>query len=69
MSSSYATKAGVKGNGQPNGLLNVNPTSWVCVTYIPDRTDWKGSAIFSDKSALIPKTIAKLKNKQKLMIS
>ena len=68
LSSTYAIKAGVKGNGQPNGLMNVNPTSWTCVTYIPDRSNWQGNYLLTDKSQLLPKTIAKLKNKQNIVI-
>ena len=68
ISATYATKGGVKGNGQSNGLLNTNPTSWTCVSYIPDRSDWRANAILGNKGNLLPKTMAKLKNKQPVVI-
>ena len=68
VSATYATKGGVKGNGQSNGLMNTNPTSWTCVTYVPDRSDWGGNSIFSYKGDKLPKTMSKLKNKQSLVI-
>lgn len=68
VSATYAQKGGKKGNGQSNGLMNTNPTSWTCVTYIPNRSDWGGSSVFSDKSTKLPKTLAKLKNKQPVVI-
>jgi len=68
VSATYAQKGGKKGNGQSNGLMNTNPTSWTCVTYIPNRSDWRGSSVFSDKSNKLPKTLAKLKNKQPILI-
>ena len=68
LSASYNIKAGVKGNGQPNGLMNVNPASWTCVTYIPDRQDWQGNDIIAAKGTLLPNTVSKLKNKQILTL-
>ena len=68
VSATYVLKGGVKGNGQSNGLMNTNPTSWTCVTYIPDRGDWGGKTIFGYKGNLLPKTMSKLKNKQSLVI-
>lgn len=68
ISATYAVKAGVKGNGQPNGLMNVNPTSWTCVTYIPDRTDWRGGGLMASKGHLLPNSTNKLKNKQSLTL-
>lgn len=61
VSGTYSVTAGKKGNGQPNGLMNVKPTSWVCVTYIPDRTSWKGSNLLQYKGDKLPGTMAKLK--------
>ncbi len=61
ISASYSVTAGKKGNGQPNGLMNVKPTSWVCVTYIPDRADWKGSNLLQYKGDKLPGAMAKLK--------
>ena len=68
VSNTYVVKGGVKGNGQSNGLMNTNPTSWTCVTYIPDRGDWGAKTIFGYKGDLLPKTMSKLKNKQALVI-
>jgi len=68
VSATYSVKAGVKGNGQSNGLMNVNPTSWTCVTYVPDRTDWKGNSMITSKGHLLPKFLNKLNNKQAVTI-
>jgi len=68
LSATYSIKAGVKGNGQSNGLMNVSPTSWTCVSYIPDRTDWKGNAIITSKGHLLPKFLNKLNTKQAVTI-
>lgn len=68
VSSTYVVKAGVKGNGQSNGLMNTNPASWTCVTYIPDRSDWGAKTLFGYKGDLLPKTMSKLKNKQSVVI-
>lgn len=48
--------------------MNTNPTSWTCVTYIPERGDWGAKTIFGYKGDLLPKTMSKLKNKQALVI-
>lgn len=68
VSATYSVKGGVKGNGQSNGLMNTNPTSWTCVTYTPDRSDWGGKSIFGYRGNDLSKTISKLKNKQSLVI-
>jgi hypothetical protein len=51
-----------------NKLMNTKPTSWTCVTYIPDRSDWKGGALLAAKGNMLPKTMAKLKAKQALVV-
>jgi hypothetical protein len=51
-----------------NKLLNTKPTSWTCVTYIPDRSDWRSDALLASKGNLLPKTLAKLKVKQSLVV-
>ncbi len=53
-------------NGRYTGLV-YKQGKWVCVTYIPDRSNWKGP-IFGYKGNLLPKTMAKLKAKQPLKI-
>ncbi len=68
VSSTFIQKSGVKGNGQSNGLMNTVATSWVCVTYIANRNDWVGNSIFKNKSNLLPKSYAKLKNKLPIVI-
>ncbi len=62
VSSGYAESIG------KNKLSNVKPTSWICVTYIPDRTGWGGGSIFTNKSSKFPKTMAKLQAKQPLTV-
>ena len=49
-------------------LLFTNPQSWTCVTYIPDRKGWGGANIFTNKSAKLPGTYAKLLAKQPVVI-
>ena len=49
VSATYIVKGGVKGNGQSNGLMNTNPTSWTCVTYIPDRGDWGAKTVLDTR--------------------
>jgi len=68
VSSSVSIVAGKKGNGQPNGLMNTKAVSWTCVTYIPDRSSWKGSSLLGYKGNLLPKTMAKLKAAQPVTI-
>ena len=60
VSSSVSIVAGKKGNGQPNGLMNTKATSWTCVTYIPNRSNWNGSSMLGYKGDKLPKTMAKL---------
>jgi lysophospholipase L1-like esterase len=55
------------GVGQ-NNLKNVQNTSWTCVTYVPDRTNWGGGYIFQYKGDKLPKTMAKLKAKEPLVM-
>ncbi len=62
VSSGYAESVG------KNNLSNVNPTSWTCVTYIPDRTGWGGGNIFTNQSSKFPKTMAKLQAKQPVTV-
>jgi len=62
VSSSVSIVAGKKGSGQPNGLMNTKATSWTCVTYIPDRSNWNGSSMLGYKGDKLPKTLAKLKS-------
>lgn len=47
--------------------LNYIQSSWVCVTYIPDRTNWKFPAF--QKSNNLPLSAAKLAAKQELRIA
>ncbi len=61
ISSTVSIVAGKKGNGQLNGLMNTKATSWTCVTYIPDRSNWNGSNLIGYKGDKLPKTMAKLK--------
>lgn len=68
VSSSVSIVAGKKGNGQPNGLMNTKATSWTCVTYIPDRSNWNGSSLLGYKGDKLPKTMAKLKAGQPVII-
>ncbi len=68
VSTSVSIVAGKKGNGQPNGLMNTKATSWTCVTYIPDRTNWNGSSLLGYKGDKLPKTMAKLKAGQPVKI-
>ena len=51
-----------------NNLKNVQNTSWTCVTYVPDRTNWGGGSIFQYKGDKLPKTMAKLKEKKPLVM-
>lgn len=68
VSSSVSIVAGKKGNGQPNGLMNTKPSSWTCVTYIPNRSNWNGSSLTGYKGDKFPKTMAKLKAGQPVTI-
>ncbi len=68
VSSSVSIVAGKKGNGQPNGLMNTKASSWTCVTYIPDRSNWNGSSLLGYKGDKLPKTMAKLKAGQAVTI-
>lgn len=68
VSSDVSIVAGKKGNGQPNGLMNTKATSWTCVTYVPDRSNWNGSSLLGYKGDLFPKTMAKLKTGQPVTI-
>ena len=60
LSSTYSAKTG--------SLVTIQPSSWTCVTYIPDRTGWGGGNIFTYQGAKLPKTLAKLQAKQPLII-
>ena len=51
-----------------NGLLNTQPASWTCVTYIPDRSDWSGKTDPVYKGNLLSRTMGKLKAAQPLVI-
>ena len=68
VSASVSIVAGKKGNGQSNGLMNTKATSWTCVTYIPDRSNWKASSLLGYKGDKLPKTMAKLKAGQPVTI-
>jgi lysophospholipase L1-like esterase len=68
VSAEVVLKAGVKGNGQPNGLMNTLPVSWTMVTYIPDRSDWTDNSLFPFKGDQLPKTYHKLRNQQPVSI-
>jgi hypothetical protein len=68
MSTNVSILAGKRGNGTPNGLTNTGARSWVCVTYIPDRTVWNVPSILTYKGDKLPKVMAKLKNKQPITI-
>jgi lysophospholipase L1-like esterase len=68
VSSTVSMMTGKKGNGQPNGLMNTRATSWTCVTYIPNRSNWNGSSLLGYKGDKLPKTMAKLKTGQAVTI-
>ena len=51
----------------PSQGLNYIPSSWVCVTYIPDRSNWKFPA-FQQKTDKLPLSTAKLVGKQELKV-
>ena len=51
-----------------NNLRNVQNTSWTCVTYVPDRSNWGGGSIFHYQGDKLPKTMAKLKAKEPLVV-
>lgn len=68
VSASVSITAGKKGNGQSNGLMNTRASSWTCVTYIPDRSNWNGSSLLTYKGDKLPKTMAKLKAGQPVTI-
>jgi Secretion system C-terminal sorting domain len=53
-------------NGRYSGLI-YKQSKWICVTYMPDRSNWQGPH-FGYKGNLLPKTMAKLKSKQPLKI-
>jgi hypothetical protein len=62
MSTTYSATLG------KNGLRNVQNSSWTCVTYIPDRSNWGGSSIFQYKGDKLPNTMKKLKAKEPLVV-
>lgn len=56
-SKTYVAKQGQRGNGTPNGLINIAATSWTYVTYVPDRNDWNElNNIWQSKAHLLPRT-------------
>jgi lysophospholipase L1-like esterase len=61
LSATYAVQPG-------SGLLNTQHTSWINVTYIPDRSDWGGQDLFAFQGDQLPNTMAKLKNRQPVVI-
>ncbi|MEY3249362.1 MAG: hypothetical protein RL742_1405 [Bacteroidota bacterium] len=61
ISATYAAQPG-------SGLLNTQHTSWTNVTYIPDRSDWGGQDLFGFQGDQLPNTLAKLKNRQPVVI-
>lgn len=68
-SQTYLAKPGLRGNGTPNGLINVAATSWTYVTYIPDRSDWNApSATWQSKAHLLPRTVELLRQGKPLTV-
>lgn len=68
-SQTYVAKQGQRGNGTPNGLINVAATSWTYVTYIPDRSQWDGpSTTWKSKSNLLPRTTELLRQGKPLVV-
>lgn len=68
-SKTYVAKQGQRGNGTPNGLINVAATSWTYVTYIPDRSDWDGPrTTWKSKSNLLPRTTELLRQGKPLVV-
>jgi lysophospholipase L1-like esterase len=65
---SAAVSATVSRKSGTNGLLNTQPASWTCVTYIPDRSDWAGQSAPVYKGNLLSRTISRLKAAQPLVI-
>jgi lysophospholipase L1-like esterase len=66
-SATYVAKQGLRGNGTPNGLINVAATSWTYVTYVPDRSDWSPLPQLSSAAAL-PKTRNLLQQRKPLRV-
>ncbi|MEY3386386.1 MAG: Acetylxylan esterase precursor [Bacteroidota bacterium] len=67
-SQTYVAKQGQRGNGTPNGLINVAATSWTYVTYVPEPDGWNPSTVWSDKGALLPRTLQKLRQGKPLTV-
>lgn len=68
-SRTYVAKQGQRGNGTPNGLINVAATSWTYVTYIPDRSDWdEPRAAWTSKVHLLPRTTELLRQGKPLVV-
>ncbi|MBU3699137.1 MAG: T9SS type A sorting domain-containing protein [Candidatus Kapabacteria bacterium] len=67
-SQTYVAKQGQRGNGTPNGLINVAATSWTYVTYVRERDGWDPSAAWSAKGALLPNTLRKLQQGKPLTV-
>lgn len=68
-SRTYVAKQGQRGNGTPNGLINVAATSWTYVTYIPDRSDWvEPRATWESKAHLLPRTTELLRQGKPLVV-
>ena len=61
VSAGYLTRPGKNGNGQPNGLINTLPTSWISVTYIPDRSKGAVPIPLGYRGDRLPKTMARLR--------
>ena len=68
-SATYVAKPGVRGNGTPNGLINIAATSWTYVTYIPDRSDWNPTDVWNNKSiADLPRTRMLLRQRRPITV-
>lgn len=68
-SATYVAKQGVRGNGTPNGLINIAATSWTYVTYVPDRSDWNPIELWNSSSiAILPRTRMLLQQRKPLTV-
>lgn len=68
-SKTYVAKQGQRGNGTPNGLINVAATSWTYVTYVPDRSDWdEPNKTWQSKAHLLPRTSELLRQGKPLTV-
>lgn len=68
-SQTYVAKQGQRGNGTPNGLINVAATSWTYVSYVPDRSDWdEPSKVWQSKAHLLPSTSELLRRGKPLTV-